>query len=329
MLIAAIIALLVVLGAIVLSRGGQGQPTLVDQAAADEENLARVLKRVRKIELLTRGMVKETLGGQYHSRFKGQGIEFDDFREYQMGDDVRFIDWNVTARMDSPFVRKYIEERELTVMVMVDISGSSDYGSKENSKRELAAEIAAVFAFSAVSNQDKVGLVLFSDEVEAFVPPRKGLSHTLRLVRDILLLTPKRRGSALQPVLQLALQRIPHRSLVVLVSDFLTPDQSWDQSLRAVMAKHDVVAVQITDEREQLLPNVGRVRMQDPETGEQVVVDTSRESVRQLYAAQRSAHVQAVADVFKRSGVDLIEASTTSDYVPALKAYFKARRRKK
>lgn len=294
-----------------------------------DERLARILKRVRKIELITRGLVKETLGGQYHSRFKGQGIEFDDFREYQPGDDVRFLDWNVTARMNNPYVRKYVEERELTVMLLVDVSGSGDYGSEDDSKRELAAELAAVFAFSAVSNQDKVGLVLFSDQVEAYVPPRKGLPHTLRIVRDILNITPRSRGSSFQPALSLALQRIPHRALVVLVSDFLLPDTSWEQSLRAVAAKHDVAAVTIADAKERELPSVGAVCMQDPETGEQWIVDTSKPAVRQAYMDQIAAHRENTSAALRRSGVEMIDAITHQNYIPALKAYFKAKRRRK
>lgn len=295
----------------------------------NDERLTRILKRVRKIELITRGLVKETLGGQYHSRFKGQGIEFDDFREYQPGDDTRFLDWNVTARMNNPYVRKYIEERELTVLLLVDVSGSGDYGSKDDSKRELAAELAAVFAFSAVSNQDKVGLVLFSDQVEAFVPPRKGLPHTLRIVRDILNITPSSRRSDLQPALSVALQRIAHRSLIVLVSDFLTPDQSWENALRAVAAKHDVATVSVADPKEQELPNVGRVCLQDPETGEQVIVNTSNPAVRAAYQQQVREHRDNVADSLRRCGVETISAVTDENYIPALKAYFKAKRRKK
>jgi uncharacterized protein (DUF58 family) len=294
-----------------------------------DERLTRILKRVRKIELITRGLVKETLGGQYHSRFKGQGIEFDDFREYQPGDDVRFIDWNVTARMNDAFVRKYIEERELTVLLLVDVSGSGDYGSKDDSKRELAAELAAVFAFSAVSNQDKVGLVLFSDQVEAYVPPRKGLSHTLRIVRDILNMSPRSRKSAFGPALSVALQRIAHRSLIVLVSDFLLPNQSWEHPLRAVAAKHDVVTVSVADPKEGVLPNVGRVCLQDPETGEQVIVDTSSKAVRQIYEQRILEHRENVSAALRRCGVENISAVTDENYIPALKAYFKAKRRRK
>jgi uncharacterized protein (DUF58 family) len=295
----------------------------------NDARLTRILKRVRRIELLTRGMVKEMLGGQYHSRFKGQGIEFDDFREYQPGDDVRFIDWNVTARMNDPFVRKYVEERELTVMLCVDVSGSGDYGSQDDSKRERAAEIAAVFAFSAVQNQDKVGLTLFSDQVEQYLPARKGAPHALRVLRDILNNQPKHQGTDLKPALDLALNRIAHRALVILVSDFITTDSSWEKSLRGVAAKHDVVAAQIMDPREIELPNAGRVCLEDPETGEQILVNTSHPAVREQFAARVAERQMALEHLLRRCGVERVAIRTDEDYVPALKAYFRTRKRRR
>ncbi|MBK8092679.1 MAG: DUF58 domain-containing protein [Verrucomicrobiaceae bacterium] len=294
-----------------------------------DERLTRILKRVRRIELLTRGMVKEVLGGQYHSRFKGQGIEFDDFREYQAGDDVRFLDWNVTARMNEPFVRKYIEERELTVMLCVDVSGSSDYGSQEDSKRERAAEIAAVFAFSAVQNQDKVGMTLFSDQIEQYVPARKGSPHALRILRDILNCEPAHSGTDMRVALELALQRISHRALVIVVSDFITPNDAWEKTLKAAAAKHDVVAAQITDPRERELPDVGRVVLEDPETGERMLVNTSDPAVRRHYQERISKHEEYLNQLLRRSGVERIPVRTDLDYVPALKAYFRSRKRRK
>lgn len=296
---------------------------------SDDAQLTRILKRVRRIELITRGMVKETLGGQYHSRFKGQGIEFDDFREYQAGDDVRFLDWNVTARMNEPFVRKYIEERELTVMLVVDVSGSGDYGSQEDSKRERAAEVAAVFAFSAVQNQDKVGLLLVSDRVEEYLPARKGSAHALRILRDILSCDPQSRRTQLAPALDTALTRIAHRALVVVVSDFLTPDLAWEHSLRALAAKHDVVAAQISDPREWQLPDAGRLCLEDPETGEQFFVDTSHPAVRRQYASRMSDRQEHLVRVLRKNGVERIDIRLDEDYAPAMKAYFRARRRRK
>ena len=295
----------------------------------NDARLTRILKRVRRIELLTRGMVKEMLGGQYHSRFKGQGIEFDDFREYQPGDDVRFIDWNVTARMNDPFVRKYVEERELTVMLCVDVSGSGDYGSQDDSKRERAAEIAAVFAFSAVQNQDKVGLTLFSDQVEQYLPARKGAPHALRVLRDILNNQPKHQGTDLKSALDLALNRIAHRALVILVSDFITTDSSWEKSLRGVAAKHDVVAAQIMDPREIELPKAGRICLEDPETGEQILVNTSHPAVREQFAARVAERQMALEHLLRRCGVERIAIRTDQDYVPALKAYFRTRKRRR
>jgi uncharacterized protein (DUF58 family) len=295
----------------------------------DDERLTRILKRVRKIELITRGMVKETLGGAYHSRFKGQGIEFDDFREYQPGDDVRFLDWNVTARMNEPFVRKYIEERELTVMLIVDVSGSGDYGSQEDSKRERAAEVAAVFAFSAVQNQDKEGLILVSDQVEQYLPAKKGGSHALRCLRDILNIQPKQRKTNLAPALDLAMERIAHRALVVVVSDFLTQNDAWEHSLRSLASKHDVVAVHISDPREWELPNAGRVCLEDPETGEQYLVNTSHPAVRLQYAQRISERQDVLTRMLRKNAVEKIDVRTDHDYVPALKSYFRARRRRK
>lgn len=295
----------------------------------DDEKLARILKRVRRIELITRGMVKETLGGQYHSRFKGQGIEFDDFREYQAGDDVRFLDWNVTARMNEPFVRKYIEERELTVMLVVDVSGSGDYGSQEDSKRERAAEVAAVFAFSAVQNQDKVGLILVSDRVEHYLPARKGSAHALRILRDILTLHPRSRRTNLTPALDTALSRIAHRALVVMVSDFHMPDTTWEASLRSLAAKHDVVAAEIRDPQEWQLPNAGRVCLQDPESGEQFILNTSDPAIRQRYAELVSSKQEELTRMLRKNGVERINVRLDEDYAPAMKAYFRARRRRK
>jgi len=295
----------------------------------NDARLTRILKRVRRIELLTRGMVKEMLGGQYHSRFKGQGIEFDDFREYQPGDDVRFIDWNVTARMNDPFVRKYVEERELTVMICVDVSGSGDYGSQEDSKRERAAEIAAVFAFSAVQNQDKVGLTLFSDGIEHYLPARKGAPHALRILRDILNNEPKSHRTDIKPALDLAVERIAHRALVILVSDFLTTDESWEKSLRALGAKHDVVAAQILDPREITLPDAGRVCLEDPETGEQFLVNTSHPAIRDQYEQRLAERQDALVHLLRRCGVERITVRTDEDYAPALKAYFRSRKRRK
>ncbi len=304
------------------------------QISTEDERVTRILKRVRRIEVITRGLVRETLGGQYHSRFKGQGIEFDDFREYQPGDDVRFIDWNVTARMNDPYVRKYVEEREMTVLLLVDVSSSGDYGSGEDSKRERAAEIAAVFAFSALQNQDKVGLAIFTDEVEFYLPARKGSAQPLRIVREILNFQPRKRGTALEPALDLAVNRIPHRALVFLISDFLTPtspppmELPWEKSLRAAASKHDVVAIQVIDPRELALPNVGRVSLEDPETRQQMILDTSSPDVRRVYAERIQAAQDQLTSTLNRNKVERIPIRTDGDYLPALRAYFRSRKRR-
>lgn len=296
----------------------------------NESRVNRILKRVRRIELITRGLVRESLGGAYHSRFKGQGIEFDDFREYQPGDDVRFLDWNVTARFNEPYVRKYVEERELTVLLLVDVSRSGDYGSGDDSKRERAAEIAAVFAFSALQNQDKVGLAMFSSEVEFYLPARKGSAQALRIVRDILNFQPSRRGTDLSPPLNLAVQRIPHRAMVFVISDFLTPGgvPTWEKALRAASAKHDVVAVQVSDPREWSLPDAGRVCLEDPETMEQVIINTSNPRVRREYEARLQGLRDELTATFHRNNIENIPIRTDTDYLPALRSYFRSRRRK-
>ncbi|MEZ0389833.1 MAG: DUF58 domain-containing protein [Verrucomicrobium sp.] len=299
-------------------------------ANENDARITRIMKRVRRIELVTRGLVKETLGGAYHSRFKGQGIEFDDFREYQPGDDVRFLDWNVTARMNEPYVRKYVEEREMTVLLLVDVSRSGDYGSGEDSKRERAAEVAAVFAFSALQNQDKVGLAMFSSDVEFYLPARKGTSQALRIVREILNYQAARRGTALEPPLNLAVKRIPHRALVFLISDFITTDasQDWEKALRAVSTKHDVVAVEVVDPRELELPNVGRVCLEDPETMQQVIVNTSNPKVRREYSERVQAQRDQFTSVLHRNKIERISIRTDADYLPALQTYFRSRKRR-
>ena len=297
---------------------------------SNDERVTRILKRVRRIELITRGLVRESLGGAYHSRFKGQGIEFDDFREYMPGDDVRFLDWNVTARMNEPYLRKYVEEREMTVLLLVDVSSSGDYGSGEESKRERAAEMAAVFAFSALQNQDKVALAMFTDQVEFYLPARKGSAQSLRIVREILNYVPRSRQTALEPPLELAMQRIPHRALVFLISDFMTPQsrlQDWGKVLQATAKKHDLVAVHIVDPRELELPKVGRMTLEDPETGQQIVVNTSDPDIRRAYAGRVRQMHDDLNLFLRRSNVERIMVSTAGDYLPALRAYFRSRKR--
>ncbi|MFZ4767795.1 MAG: DUF58 domain-containing protein [Roseimicrobium sp.] len=295
-----------------------------------EDRVTRILKRVRRIELVTRGLVRATLGGAYHSRFKGQGIEFDDFREYQPGDDVRFLDWNVTARMNEPYIRKYIEEREMTVLLLVDVSRSGDYGSAEDSKRERAAELAAVFAFSALQNQDKAALAMFTSEVEFYLPARKGSAQALRIVREILNYQPSLPGTDLSCALDFAVKRIPHRALVFIVSDFITaqPLATWERTLRAAAAKHDLVAIHVQDPREVDLPNVGRVCLEDPESGQQAIVNTSSPQVREEYRKRVEQMQTEVTGMLQRNNVERIAVTTGTDYLPTLRAYFRSRKRR-
>ena len=291
---------------------------------ADKPEIADILRKIRKIELRTRGLVRESIGGEYHSCFKGEGIDFEDFREYQPGDEVRSIDWNVTARLGAPFVKKFIEQRELTVFLAIDVSASGNYGSHGPSKRELMAEIAALLAFSALQNKDKVGLILFTDEIELFVPAKKGSSHALRLIREILYHRPMRHQTALAPPVHILQNHMRRRALVFLISDFLFPgDLATD--LKTVSRQHDMIAIQVTDPAEYALPPVGRVRLEDPETGEQIEINTSSPKLRRTYA-EEAARWQGELDAqFRRLAIDKISLSTDRDYLPPLHAFFKGR----
>jgi uncharacterized protein (DUF58 family) len=320
-----------------------------------------ILKKIRQIELRTNRIVTETLAGAYHSVFKGQGMNFDEVREYQPGDDVRAIDWNVTARMNHPFIKKFVEERELTLMLIVDVSGSGLFGSRGQSKRELAAEIASVLAFSAIRNNDKVGLILFSDEVEKFIPPRKGRSHVLRVIREVLFYEPKRRGTDLNHALEFFLRVQSHKAITVIVSDFLgapvaaTPSsrskrgdggvaatrprphmllleslaQASFTRLRQANRKHDLVAVQVTDPRELELPELGRLVFQDAETGEIVEVNTGDARKRQAFAGRQAKAQEQLLRLFRRGGIDAIQLRTDQDYGAALGKFFETREKRR
>lgn len=292
-------------------------------AAREAEAVAVLVKEVRRIELITRGIVRNKAGGEYHSVFKGQGIDFDDFREYQPGDEVRSIDWNVTARQGTPFIRKYVEERELTVYVAVDVSGSTLYGSGDQSMRMLAARVAAAFAFSAIHNQDKCGLVLFSEEVELFLPPAKSRRQALRMIREILYAPARGRTTDPKAALDLISRHTNRRCLVLLLSDFQFPGLA--DSLRTAAVRHDVVAIQLGDPAQDELPRAGRVRLADPETGEEIVVNTQSPRVRDHYARLRAAWQAEVDQAFKSLAVDKISVRTDTDYQPALHAFFRKR----
>ncbi len=288
-----------------------------------QAQLSEILRKVRKIELITKGIVRAAVGGEYVSVFKGQGIDFDDFREYQPGDEVRSIDWNVTARMGFPYIKKFIEEREMTIFLAIDISGSQHYGGHAQSKRDLAAEIAGVFAFSANAAQDKIGLLLFSDQVELFLPPAKGSLHVLRTIREILAAEPKGQGTNPAKALERLTNHVTRRALVILISDF--DCTGYERALGVCAIRHDVVAVQLSDANERLLPDVGWITLADPETGELRQLNTSNRRVRDSYQQQR-AHWQVKLDsTFKSAGIDKIDLVTDQDYAPALHAFFKKR----
>ena len=305
-----------------------------------------ILKKIRQIEIRTNRVVTETLAGQYHSVFKGQGMNFDEVREYQPGDDVRAIDWNVTARMNHPFIKKFVEERELTLMLVVDVSGSGLFGSRAQSKRELAAEIASVLAFSAIRNNDKVGLLLFTDEVEKFIPPRKGRSHVLRVIREVLFFEPKRRGTDLVQALEFMGRVLPHKAIAVVISDFITLPQhaagvsmaarsqnplppELQTALRIANRKHDVVAVQITDRYELELPALGRLILEDAETGEIVEINTGHATSRDAFALRQEKQRNVLARQFRSSGVDTIQLRTDEPYSAALGKFFENREKRR
>jgi uncharacterized protein (DUF58 family) len=308
-----------------------------------------ILKKIRQIELRTNRLVSETLAGQYHSVFKGQGMNFEEVREYQPGDEVRSIDWNVTARMNHPFIKKFVEERELTLMLLVDVSGSGLFGSREQSKRELAAEIASVLAFSAIRNNDKVGLILFSESVEKFIPPRKGRRHVLRVIREVLFFEPQRRGTNLDIALEFLMRVTPHRAIAVVVSDFIQPGGLPDAGARPAMTatsavslaqaslsmlrhanrRHEVVAVQISDPYELDLPGLGRLVLEDAETGEIVEVNTADAANRRLFAERQATFQAGMARVFRSAGIDAIRLRTDQPYAAELGRFFETRERRR
>lgn len=301
----------------------------------NSDQTREVLKKVRQIEIRTKRLVSDTLAGQYHSVFKGRGMNFDSVREYVPGDEVRAIDWNVTARAGRPFVKKFVEERELTLLLMVDVSASGDFGSRTQSKRELAAEIASVLAFSAIKNSDKVGLLLFTDRVELCVPPRKGRRHVLRIVRDVLSFEPNGRGTDLAHALKFANDISDRRSIVFLLSDFQTPNSSPEAiadfrlALRQVNRRHDLVALPIEDPHERELPDLGLVALEDAETGEMIEIDTANSAVRERFSEIAHARSEQLQKLFNREAIDSFRLSTDRPYVADLMIFFKNRARKR
>ncbi len=282
-----------------------------------------ILEAVRRIEIRTRRLVQEVFSGEYHSVFKGTGMEFREVREYVPGDDVRTIDWNVTARTDDPFVKLFEEERELTVMLAVDMSRSGWFGTHGSSKVEVAAELCGVLAFSAIANKDKVGLVLFSDRVEKYIPPAKGKSHVLRLIRELLTFEPEGRGTSITAPLELLGSVLKRKSTVFLVSDFWAG--GFSAKLSVLARKHDLVAVRVRDPRETALPPVGLVNWIDAETGQEVLVDTSSPATRRILSSRAAVHDEELERLLASRGVDLVDVSTAQSYVEPLRKFFLAR----
>jgi uncharacterized protein (DUF58 family) len=283
-----------------------------------------VLKKVRRIQIRTRHRVSDVFAGQYHSVFKGQGMEFHEVRAYVPGDDVRAIDWNVTARVGHPFVKKYIEERERTLMLLVDISASHQFGSTPQLKKDLAAELAAVLAFSATSNNDRVGLILFTDEVEHYLPPRKGLSHVLRLIRDVLYFEPRRTGTRLNPALDFLNRVATRRAVCFLISDFIF-DPPPDRTLTLTARHHDLIGLLVGDKRERAWPGAGLIEWEDAETGTRHLIDTSDRRTRRRLAALQAERRHTTLARLRKSGVDTVEVYAGEEYERALMRFFRIR----
>lgn len=282
-----------------------------------------ILKKVKRIEITTRGLVNEVFSGEYHSVFKGRGMEFAEVREYQVGDDIRTIDWNVSARSGHPYVKVFEEERELTVMLMVDVSSSGNFGTSSQFKGELAAELCAVLAFSAIKNNDKVGLMIFSDKIEKFIPPRKGKQHVLRVIREILYFKPEESSTDLTAALEYLSKVVKRRSIVFLISDFLT--ENYQRALQVANKKHDIIALEITDPRELELPNIGFIELEDAETGETILVDTSSPVIRNSFSSRSKSDRDSREKYFKSIGVDSIQVFTGQSYVEPITKFFRMR----
>jgi uncharacterized protein (DUF58 family) len=285
-----------------------------------------ILRKIRRLELRTRRLVESSFAGQYQSVFKGRGMNFEEVRPYTPGDEIRAIDWNVTARTGEPYIKKFTEEREMTVMIVLDVSASGDFGSVRESKREMAAEVASILAFSAIHNNDKVGLLLFSDRVELFIPPKKGRLHILRLIREMLFFSPKGRGTDLAGALEYMNKVITRRAVVFVISDFLTGD--FSRPLTVSARRHDMVALTVVDPAEEALPDVGVILLEDPETGEQIEVDTSRRAITGHYERLAGERAKELGTLFGSRGVDMVQLRTDRDYLPVLRSFFDRRGRR-
>ena len=284
---------------------------------------SELIKKVRRIEIRTRALTQQIFAGQYKSAFKGRGMAFSEVRQYNYGDDVRFIDWNVTARFNSPFVKIFNEEREMTVMLLIDVSGSNLFGTRKHFKTDLITELAAVLSFSAITNNDKVGVIFFSDTVEKFIPPAKGKSHILRIIRELLTYTPSQRQTDISEALRYFTNAIKKKCTAFVISDFVGSD--FEQALKIAANRHDIVALQIADKGEAEIPNLGLLELQDPETGKRFWADTSSQKVRDSYAQWWTTLTNNNLDIFRHAGIDVAQLYTDEDYVPALSALFARR----
>ncbi len=285
-----------------------------------------LLKQVRQIEIRTKGLVNQVFSGEYHSVFKGRGMEFSEVREYQYGDDIRNIDWNVTARFGHPYIKIFEEERELTVMLMVDLSGSLMFGSVSKTKQRIAAELSAILAFSALKNNDKVGLILFTDKVEKFVPPRKGKKHVLRIIREVLSFEPEGKSTNIRGALEYMNNAIKKKSIAFLISDFM--DEGYEKILRIVGRKHDLIGIVLDDRREKEIPNIGLVKLADAETGAERWIDTSSRRVRERMIFDRKEREKLRNSIFVKSRLDKIEVTTGSNYIQPLVQFFRRREKR-
>jgi len=284
-----------------------------------------LLKKVRKIEIKTRGLSRNIFAGEYHSAFKGRGMAFSEVREYQFGDDVRNIDWNVTARYNKPFIKIFEEERELTVMLLIDVSGSRDFGSFEKFKKNVITEISAILSFSAIQNNDKIGVIFFSETIEKFIPPKKGKSHILRIIRELIDFEPENKGTNITEALRYMTNAIKKRCTCFIISDFIQREADFDKAMTIANNKHDVVALRIYDERETTLPPIGMIKLKDAETGEYVWVDSSSKQVRDNYEKWWRDLSAKLDWTFKKSGVDYANINTKEDYVRSLMTLFQKR----
>jgi len=285
-----------------------------------------ILKQVRQIEIKTRGLVNEVFSGEYHSVFKGRGMEFSEVREYQFGDDIRNIDWNVTARYGHPFVKIFEEERELTVMLLVDMSGSLHFGSFEKTKQRIAAELSAILAFSALKNNDKVGLILFTDQIEKFVSPRKGRSHVLRIIREVLSFQPEGNKTDLKGALEYFNHTIKKKSITFLISDFI--DEGYEKIIKIIGKKHDFVSIILQDPREREIPKAGLIKIQDSETGSIRYLDSSSKIVQEYFNQKIKSNDEKIKDLFMRSRIDSIKIDTSKSYIKPLVDFFKVREKR-